>query len=413
MYSGEIRISKNKLKETIFLITENEYLNRRICSFDLKQITVPLKTAFTITGSSQNDYNGLFVKLIDASGNTGVGECCPLAGATHDNLIENFSFLPLRCKELQGLLPLEGLGLLDDAWTRDYGAYFEAGMCCLEMAMLDLHCHQEGILLQDFLRSGVNSVQFCQPKISCDITVPALSETEVRKFLDGLVGYGFESFKVKVTGMNIDEDLNRVLVTNEYVPKGGQLTLDGNQGFDAAMALDFVQQLKLLNVKVALFEQPHPKHNWDEFVTLAESLEIPICLDESIKKIKDLEKAIGFHVPFWLNLKIMKSGVRETFRLGIRAKELGIGLMIGGMVESDVAMSCSLHVLGALGGVDIVDLDTPFFMTELICQNSPYRQASANLSVPSVGSGLGLVYLDKFLGPKKAEDQNLVAPVCG
>jgi L-alanine-DL-glutamate epimerase-like enolase superfamily enzyme len=60
----------------------------------------------------------------------------------------------------------------------------------------------------------------------------------------------------------------------------------------------------------------------------------------------------------------MKAGVVEALAIAQIAKAAGIGLMIGGMVETLLAMNMSAHFAAGLGGFEFVDLDTPMFMAE-------------------------------------------------
>ena len=311
-------------------------------------------------------------------------------------------FLKERALEWVGMSFEDCFAMFDLGWQREFGSHFVSGLCALEMAILDLKTKALGVSLGSYLRSqqeGIEIKAFLENRFECDITVPALSEKEAVQFLKKLSGHGFRSFKVKVTGADLAADRDRVLVTQQFVPKGGQITLDGNQGFDVSGAIALCRTLEDLGIEVSLFEQPHPKEDWKAFVALAQELACPVCLDESVKKRSDLEKALSFGLPFWLNLKIMKSGIRETYLLGNMAKGSGVPLMIGGMVESDLAMTCSLQVLQALGGVDIVDLDTPFFLESLVSKNSAYSAASSILEVAD-GPGLGLDFHDFcFLQP--------------
>jgi len=41
----------------------------------------------------------------------------------------------------------------------------------------------------------------------------------------------------------------------------------------------------------------------------------------------------------------------------------GLRLMIGGMLETRIAMGCSLSMVLGLGGIDVLDLDTPLLMS--------------------------------------------------
>jgi L-alanine-DL-glutamate epimerase-like enolase superfamily enzyme len=47
------------------------------------------------------------------------------------------------------------------------------------------------------------------------------------------------------------------------------------------------------------------------------------------------------------------------------ARASGLGLMIGGMVETPLAMTVSACLAAGQGGFAFVDLDTPFFMKRL------------------------------------------------
>jgi L-alanine-DL-glutamate epimerase-like enolase superfamily enzyme len=63
--------------------------------------------------------------------------------------------------------------------------------------------------------------------------------------------------------------------------------------------------------------------------------------------------------------------------------------MIGGMVESMLAMSMSAHVAAGLGGFTFVDLDTPMFLAE-----NPFiggfRQTGDQLALDHIDAGHGV-----------------------
>jgi L-alanine-DL-glutamate epimerase-like enolase superfamily enzyme len=48
--------------------------------------------------------------------------------------------------------------------------------------------------------------------------------------------------------------------------------------------------------------------------------------------------------------------------LALTARAAGLGLMIGGMVETSLAMTAAAHFAAGLGGFDFVDLDTPLWL---------------------------------------------------
>ena len=65
-----------------------------------------------------------------------------------------------------------------------------------------------------------------------------------------------------------------------------------------------------------------------------------------------------------LNIKLVKSGVADALEIVEVARASGLGLMIGGMVETRIAMGFSAHLAAGLGGFDWIDLDTPLLLAE-------------------------------------------------
>jgi L-alanine-DL-glutamate epimerase-like enolase superfamily enzyme len=90
-----------------------------------------------------------------------------------------------------------------------------------------------------------------------------------------------------------------------------------------------------------------------------------------------------------VNIKPMKSGVVESLAIWDVATAAGLDLMIGGMLESVLAMSFSVHFAAGLGGFKYVDLDTPMFIAEHPFTGG-FEQDGARLSVARVEAGHGV-----------------------
>jgi L-alanine-DL-glutamate epimerase-like enolase superfamily enzyme len=60
----------------------------------------------------------------------------------------------------------------------------------------------------------------------------------------------------------------------------------------------------------------------------------------------------------------MKSGVADALSIALAARAHGLGLMIGGMIETRLAMGTSACFAAGLGGFDVIDLDMPLFLRE-------------------------------------------------
>ena len=70
--------------------------------------------------------------------------------------------------------------------------------------------------------------------------------------------------------------------------------------------------------------------------------------------------------------------------------------MIGGMMESSLAMTAGAHLALGLGGFDYVDLDTPFFIKRGWDRN-PYLNSRGIYDLRKVKSGIGIIPHPKMI----------------
>ncbi len=183
--------------------------------------------------------------------------------------------------------------------------------------------------------------------------------------------------KVKL-GRDSDKDLIKTIRSVTELP----LFVDANQGWtDLQQSLDMTYWLH--EQGVLLIEQPMLKTDIDSNAWLTERSPIPIIGDESVQRLADVEKAKGVY--HGINIKLMKSsGMYEAHQMILKAKELGLKLMIGCMSET----SCATLAAAALAPqCDWADLDGPF-----LTSNNPYKMPEFRDGkwVLSDTSGLGL-----------------------
>ena len=88
-----------------------------------------------------------------------------------------------------------------------------------------------------------------------------------------------------------------------------------------------------------------------------------MAADESVRSLDDARRVIQLQAADDINIKIMKTGVVEALRIAALARSVGLRLMIGGMVETRIAMGCSFSLVLGQGGFDVLDLDTPLLLS--------------------------------------------------
>ncbi|KAJ7566376.1 hypothetical protein O6H91_02G099700 [Diphasiastrum complanatum] len=145
------------------------------------------------------------------------------------------------------------------------------------------------------------------------------------------------------------------------------LILDANGGYDADEALDFLKLLDDACLTPALFEQPVPRDDWKGLGEVnrkaKEMYGVSVAADESCRNLLDAEIIIKEQLAEVVNIKLAKSGVMGAMEIVTAVKNAGLNLMIGGMVETRLAMGFAAHFAAGLGCFKFIDLDTPLLLS--------------------------------------------------
>ncbi len=187
----------------------------------------------------------------------------------------------------------------------------------------------------------------------------------------------YKRLKLKL-GARDGRDIERVRAVREAsdVP----LQVDVNEAWSVDEALDALPQLAELGVEYC--EQPLPAGD-DGGSTLKERSPIPIYVDEDCHTLADVARCAGR--AHGVNVKLAKSGgIREAVKMVHAARALGLGCMLGCMVESGLGIAAGAHVAPLF---DHVDLDG-----NILIAHDPWPgiQLVDGVQVPSEEPGLGV-----------------------
>lgn len=348
----------------------------------VKPFQVPLNTSFAISQGALEQAENVLVILEDDQGRKGFGEAAPfpvLTGDTQESARKAAGYLAC---EVQGKTPSRGLhDLLTRLW--EPFAHTPTARTAVEMALWDLRARQLGVSLSSLWGHAELEVAHT------DITLPIMDVSGLKAFWERFQAHKFPYLKIKVGVESVDTDVGRIVELSRIVPTGTRMSLDGNQGCSVVSALEMITKLARAGVTPLFFEQPLPQDDWQGMSELTRRCPVPVCADETVKTAADAVRVVQEKSAHMINLKFMKSGIQETLRIVNIAQAAGLSLMIGGMVESEVGMTASLHAFCGTGQISWCDLDTPFFFTERITVSSPYHANSSLLRLPQ-GSGLGI-----------------------
>jgi L-Ala-D/L-Glu epimerase / N-acetyl-D-glutamate racemase len=187
----------------------------------------------------------------------------------------------------------------------------------------------------------------------------------------------FKRLKLKLGGRD-GLDVERVRTVREVaeVP----LQVDVNEAWSLAEALEALPQLAMLDVEYC--EQPLPAGD-PGGPELKRASPVPIYVDEDCHTLGDVaacaERAHG------VNVKLAKSGgIREAVRMAHATRALGLGLMLGCMNESGLAVAAGAAVASLF---DHVDLDGNLLLSE---DPWPGVELVDGVQLPADAPGLGV-----------------------
>jgi len=185
---------------------------------------------------------------------------------------------------------------------------------------------------------------------------------------------GFKRLKLKLGGRDgLDVERVRAVRSVTDLP----LQCDVNEAWTLDEALEYLPQLDL-----QYCEQPLAAGDPDG-PELKRRSPLPIYVDEDCHTLADVaacaERAHG------INIKLAKSGgMREAVRMVHAARALGLGVMLGCMVESGLGIAAGAHVAALM---DHVDLDGNLLLAE---DPWPGVAFTDGVQLPSTAPGLGV-----------------------
>jgi L-alanine-DL-glutamate epimerase-like enolase superfamily enzyme len=288
--------------------------------------TLRLAETFVISRESQDEAEVVQVELRH-DGVSGFGEAAPIE--RYDESAQS------------ALAWLEGLELGDDPWALDeiesrLPPGEQAARAAVDGALHDLQGKLTGLPVHRLLglrRDG--------PPTSW--TVWLGDPDDMARRAEAATQRGFKRLKLKLGGRD-GLDLQRV----QSVRAASDLPLqvDVNEYWTLDEALEVLPQMD-----IAYCEQPLPAGD-PAGPELKRRSPVPIYVDEDCHTLADVagcvERAHG------VNIKLAKSGgIREAVRMVYAARALGLGVMLGCMVESGLGIAAGAHVASLMDHVDL------------------------------------------------------------
>jgi L-alanine-DL-glutamate epimerase-like enolase superfamily enzyme len=317
-----------------------------ITHIDIYRFSIPMEP-FTIATGTMDHAQNVFIRVHTNAGFYGVGECSAfpmIVGETQDTcLVMGREFAKLWI----------GQDALDIPARLQQLHNFTAGNTTIksafDIALHDIAAKNAGLPLYQFLSGKRREVE---SDITIGIAGPA---TMALKALD-FKASGANILKVKL-GKNAIEDVERIRQIRDAVGPEMKIRVDANQGWsfgDAVFALE-----ALGDYDIEFCEQPMRTWYDDLLPELMQLSPVKIMADESVYNHHDARRQINSRSCHFINIKMSKSGgLFEARKIHDEAASHSIACMMGGMLESRIALSAKLHFVYASPNIRFYDMDT-------------------------------------------------------
>jgi L-alanine-DL-glutamate epimerase-like enolase superfamily enzyme len=323
-----------------------------ISRIEAHPLNVPLSAPFTISASSLDHVANVAVRLELTDGSVGWGETPTLPSITAEDQAVAFNALEETAGEFIGRNAREWRLIAHELAEHIPG--YPSVRAGLEMALIDALARCWGAPLFAFFGGW-------QRSIVTDITIPICAADEAERLAVRYRRAGFETLKAKI-GRDVSQDIERLRAIQRGHPNC-RLVLDANEAYTPEQTLALLREFRGYGFEPSLLEQPVPREDWEGLGRLAREAGIPVAADESCRSARDALRIARNGLAQVINIKLAKCGVVEALAIAAIAKAAGLGLMIGGMVETRLAMGFGAHFAAGLGGFNWVDLDTPLLLT--------------------------------------------------
>lgn len=319
----------------------------KITQTDIYKFSIPMHP-FTIATATMHLAQNIFIRVHTDTGMYGVGECSAfpmIVGETQATCFE-------MAKDFAAIWKGKDPAQIETRMAELHAAtaFNSTIKSAFDMALYDLAAKVAGAPLYKYLGGSKSK------KLETDITVGIGTPEKMAADAVAFKQQGFRIIKVKL-GKDPVGDVERIKQIRAAVGEELLLRTDANQGWTYDGAVYALQNLDQYTVEFC--EQPMQHWNDHRLPELKNLSPVKIMADESVFDHHDAERLIAAKACDYVNIKFSKSGgILEAIKINAVCEENKIPCMMGGMLESRIALSAFAHFALAHNNVIFNDMDT-------------------------------------------------------
>ena len=318
----------------------------KILQTRIYKLSIPM-IPFRIATGTMNQAQNLFLRIETDGGLTGVGECSAfpmIVGETQATCYEMAKEFALLWKGKEALDIDARLKDLDD-----FTAFNSTVKSAFDMALYDLASKEQGLPLYKYLKGNK---KLLETDLTIGIDTPEIMAATALEFKKK----GFRILKIKL-GKDGKTDVLRVQMIRKAIGDSLRLRIDANQGWDFKTAKEALIQMGMFDIDFC--EQPMRQWNDHHLPELRKISPIKIMADESVFNHHDAMRLILAGACDYVNIKFSKSGgIAEATKINQVCESHRIPCMMGGMLESRLALTAFAHFALSQNNIQFYDMDT-------------------------------------------------------
>lgn len=262
---------------------------------------------------------GLILKLTDEDGGVGFGEVAPFPGRSKESLDDVISALQKMSDNISDTVQYPSLA---------FG--FETAYLTLMSATKPSRIN-EAVISNACTRLPINALLYGDDEHALHLFETAKAQ-------------GIRTFKIKVGGRSVDDDVHFVRRVAELLPDGGQLRLDANGVWSVSEAISF--SLGVQGFPIEYLEDP--TSNYQDWKRISEAVSIPLAIDECWGQ----NFSFDFFELDFVNTIIIKptlyGDIAGSLNLASTLVRLGKNIVFTSTFESDFACLVIAHLASTI-----------------------------------------------------------------
>jgi L-Ala-D/L-Glu epimerase len=302
---------------------------------------------FVISLGTLYEAPNVLVKITTQEGLIGYGEGSPFAMIASETQASSIAIGNDFAKILIGKDAVDILGCMQ--LLHQYVPHCYTTKSAFDMALHDIAAQQAQQPLYQFLGGTLK-------EIITDETIVIGTPEAMAERAKEMLAKGINFIKIKLGKGTIQNDIDRVLAIRAVLPQPILLRLDANQAWTVSDSITLLEAVADCNVQYC--EQPVKYYDYAGLKTVKDNSPIKIMADESCFIARDAERLINEAACDYINIKFAKcGGILEATKIAAVAAKANMPCMLGGMIESKLALTANAHFAMAHPIIQFFDLD--------------------------------------------------------